>query len=227
METQSTSGLVNEVCLQGKVAGRVRDLQGYTKPRTPLSNHNDWERSFVESAGAADVASVATDIFEKLRDSFRYKRKELIFTKSGSTATIQCPDFDVHVTLCQDPDDAERYSLSTDVRSFRTPSILVDPRFLAIFTDYCKQVVFEMHSPIDIEKTIDDIEEVDSLRDALEYDPDCTWFTLSVASIVVRGTPEQMTIALASPGGLDALLLHTRTAMEQLKRDRINFGVLQ
>lgn len=226
MEIQTTPGFAPNACLRGTVRGRVRDLPGYAKPRTPLTSHSDWEQSFVEATGTASVSELATDLFEKLRDAFHYKRKELVVTKASSRASLQCPDFEVHIALTQDPEDAERYVRTIDVRAFRNPAILEDPRFAEIFTGLCHQVVFDLHSPLDIEKAIDDIEEVETLRKSLEYDPECTWFTITVARIVLRGTPGQLTFTLSEMGGLDRLLFHTRSVIEQLHRDSIKLGVV-
>jgi len=224
MPEQSPSSLVSDACLLGLVTGRVRDLPGYTKPKTPLASHNDWERGFVESAGTPDVVRLATDLFEALRGSFGYRRKELIFSKVGATASIECPDFAVHVSLCQDPEDAERFQRTLDVRSFRNPAILDDPRFLAIFANHCNQIVFELHTPLDLQQAIDDIEDVDALRGSLDYDPDCTWFALRMGPIQVHADAERLVFSLADSGDLRELLRHTKSAMEQLGRDKIRLG---
>ena len=66
-----SSNPIKDSCLTGEVRGRVRELRGYSKPKAPLANHNDWERDFIEKAGSAEVTAHATDIFEQLRESFR------------------------------------------------------------------------------------------------------------------------------------------------------------
>jgi hypothetical protein len=221
MEMQPTKNPINYASLQGLFSGRVRELAGYTKPKAPLSTHNDWERTFVEEAGASDVERVATEVFDQLREAFRYKRKELLFTNAGSTASIQCPDFDVHIVLVQDPDDAERYRLTTDVREFRNVEILNDPRFLSIFTKYCSRVVLELQTPLDVEKTIDDIEEIDSISQPLIYDPECTYFVLRLGNVAMHATANVMTFELQEKGELKSLLANTQALMAQLSRNQV------
>lgn len=218
---------IKDSCLAGEFRGRVRDLKGYSKPKTSLATHNDWERDFVEKAGASEVTTLAKEIFEQLRECFRYKRKDLSFTNVASTASIKGPDFDVNISLSQDPDDAERYLLTTEVRSFRNPAIIDDLNFLAIFTKYCKRIVFELEANLDLESKIDDIEEIDALAANLDYDPECTEFTLRLPEpgIVIHAAGNQMVFTLDSQGDLKLLLGNTQKAFTQLAGNSINLGV--
>ncbi len=220
---------IKDSCLVGEVRGRVRELRGFSKPKTPLASHNDWERDFVEQAGAADVTAHATDIFEQLRESFRYKRKDLSFTNIASTASIKGPDFDVNISLAQDPDDAEKYLLSTEVRSFRNSAVIEDPNFLAIFTKYCKRIVFELESNLDLESKIDDIEEIEALAKHLDYNPECTAFTLRLPNpgIIIYATDDRMVFSLDSQGDLKLLLSNAQKAFIQLAGNRINLGLVR
>ncbi len=222
----SSTNPIKDSCLTGELRGRVRELRGFTKPKTSLSTHNDWERDFVEKAGAAEVTAHATEIFEQLREAFRYKRKDLNFTNIASSASIKGPDFDVNISLSQDPEDAERYLLSTEVRSFRNSEVIDDPNFLAIFTKYCRRIEFELEANIDLESKIDDIEEIDALAANLDYDPECTEFTLKLpqAGINIHATGARMIFSLDAPGDLKLLLGNAQKAFKQLSGNHINLG---
>ena len=227
LAVEGATSPIKDSCLTGEIRGRVRELRGYTKPKTPLATHNDWERDFVEKSGSGEVTAHATEIFEQLRESFRYKRKDLSFTNIASTASIKGPDFDVNISLTQDPEDAEKYLLSTEVRSFRNSSVIDDPNFLAIFTKYCKRIVFELDANLDLESKIDDIEEIDALAEHLDYDPECTEFTLRLPEpgIVIYATGDRMVFSLDSQGDLKMLLGNTQKAFAQLAGNSINLGL--
>ncbi|MEQ1826457.1 MAG: hypothetical protein ABL921_10955 [Pirellula sp.] len=216
---------IKEASLQGTVTGRVSELSGYSKPRGSLSTHNDWERAFVENAGRNEVTQRATGIFEQVRELFRYKRKELSFANPGTAASINGPEFDVHLSLAQDPEDAERFVLRTEVRSFRNPTVIEDPRFLSIFSKYCHQVVLELETPLDIETTIDEIEEIEADNLHLDYAPDCTHFTLRLHGIVLSANAERMVFSLDGLGDLKLLLESSRKLIEQLSRQRVSLGI--
>ncbi len=70
---------------------------------------------------------------DRIRRGFGYKRKEFEFTNDGAVASIKTPDFDLNVTLTQDPEDAERYLLRTEAVSFRRPEVVEEPPFLETF----------------------------------------------------------------------------------------------
>jgi len=218
---------MSESSLSGEIKGPVRGLSGYRKPGQPLSSHNQWEQSFVENAGQNEVASQAETIYTQIRESFRYKRKDTSFSNDGPVASIRTPDFDVNVSLMQHPEVADQYLLRTDVVSIRRPEVVDDPKFLNIFTRYCDRVVFGMMAGLDLEAKIDEIEEVESLAGAIDYDPDCTAFTLRPpkSGIVIHATSDRIVFSLERGGDLKALLAKTRDALSKLADDKILLGL--
>ncbi len=219
--------IIQDSTLQGEARGRVKELSGYRKPPVPLSKHSPWEQKFVESSGEIEVVKQAKEIFEKIRSSFRYKRKDLDFSNDVSSATIKTLDFDVNVTLAQHPDAAEEYVLRTEVTAFRNPDIVKDPNFLEIFTHYCDSVVVEFASKVDIKAKIDQIEDVDILADGLDYDPECTEFTLSLPGlgIVLKATSSKMSFSLIGPGDLEKLIENTNKAVARLAGASVTLGL--
>lgn len=204
--------------LVGEKSGRVRELAGYQKPKTPLSKHDEWEQRFVERSGAEEVAQLATSFHDRIRRGFGYKRKELEFSNDGAVASIKTPDFDLNVTLAQDPEDAERYVLRTEAVSFRRPEIVEEPAFLEIFAADFQKVVIELSAGYDLEEKIDEIEEQDEFAKNLDYDPNCTHFTLRMPgiNIVLQATAEQLVFSLLSPAPLSQLIANTLQAMSRL-----------
>ncbi len=227
LSVNQTVNFITESSLSGEKRGPVRGLSGYRKPGQPLSSHNQWERLFVESAGEAEVAKQADAIYTQIRESFRYKRKDTSFSKDGPVASIRTPDFDVNIALMQHPDQADQYLLRTEVVSIRSPEVVDAPDFLGIFTLYCDQVVFAMSGGLDIGAKIDEIEEVESLVNSIEYDSDCTEFTLRLpgTGIVIRATGDRIVFTLDRNGDLKTLLGKTRTALSHLATANITLGL--
>ena len=224
---EAPTNMIKDSTLQGEARGRVRELSGYRKPPVPLSKHSPWEKRFVENSGETEVVKQATEIFEKIRSSFRYKRKDLDFSNDASSATIKTPDFDVHVTLAQHPDAADDYVLRTEVASFRRPDVIKDANFLEIFTRYCDCVVVELISALDLKAKIDEIEEIDFLADGLDYDPECTEFTLSIPGlgIVLHATSSRMVFSLIEHGDLEKLIENTHIAVARLAGVSVTLGL--
>ncbi len=224
---QAAASLVASSRMVGEKTGRVKDLGGYRKPPQPLGSGSQWEQDFVCSAGHAEVSSHATGIYQQIRELFRFKRKDSSFTHEGSLATITTPDFDVNLSLEQNPDNAGQYLLRTAVSSFRRPEVIDEPDFLKIFSPCCDRVEFDLVKSIDLEQKIDEIEEIDALVDAIDYDPECSWFTLKIPGngIVIRATSGQIVFSLDEGGDLETLLQKTRAALSRLAGEKILLGL--
>ena len=219
--------IIKESMLIGEDRGDVDDLGAYQKPLYRLSKHSRWEQNFVENAGAPDVESLAKEIFERIKDSFGYKRKDVSYSNAGSTVSIKTPDFDVDVELSQDPEDAEKYVLKTQVSSFRRPDVIDDPDFIKIFTKYCDSVVIDLETRLDLAAKIDEIEAIEDLESGLDYDPDCTYFTLSLpqSGVTLHATADRMVFTLDGDGDLKLLIGNTFTAVAQLAGASITLGL--
>ena len=218
---------VQDATLAGEIRGLVRELRGYQKPKTPLATHNSWEQAFVEKAGESEVSQQATELFEQIRRSFGYKRKELSFACEGSQASIKTRDFDVNLALTQDTHAADCYVLRTEVAAFRRPAVVDDEMFLQIFSQYCDRVVVELKASVDIQAKIDEIEELESPQLSLTYDPAGTTFTLQMreTGIVIEATADRMIFSLTGKRDLAQLVRHTHRAVAQLARDHIALGL--
>lgn len=201
------AGMLPRASLVGSIGGRVRDLSGYKKPKQPLGVHSRWEREFIQTAGVREVSEQAEALFEEVRRSFDFKRREVSFASEGPTASIRTPAFDADLSLDQDPLDATRYLLSTQVSAFRRPEIVSDPEFLRIFEERCDRVVIELETPLDVEAKIDEIEDSDALADDLEYDRDATYFTLRVPGLPLRMHATSTRVAFISDGRRDLAAL--------------------
>ena len=223
----SPTNIIKDSSLIGEDRGQVSELSGYRKPLHPLSTHNSWEQNFVETSGESEVTDLVTEIYEKVRTSLGYKRRDISFANAGSSATINTPDFDVNVSLTQDPNDADEYVLKTEVASFRRPEVIDDPSFLKIFNKYCDSVVIELESNLDLKEKIDEIEEIEKLAKGLNYDPECTEFTLQLpdSGIVLYATSDRMVFSLLGHGDLKLLIGNTHKAVSQLAGVSVTLGL--
>lgn len=212
------AGMPPRAALVGSIGGRVRDLSGYKKPRQALSVHSRWEQEFVQSSGTRELAEHAEALFEEVRTSFDFKRREVSYACDGPTASIRTPAFDVDLSLTQDPADANRYRITTQISSFRRPEIVSDAEFVRIFQERCDRVTIDLESPLDIEAKIDEIEDSDVPADDLEYDRDATWFTLKLPGLPLRmhATAERVAFISDGPRNLASLIQNAGKAVASL-----------
>jgi hypothetical protein len=214
---------IQDSSLLGEVHGPVTALSGYQKPKFKLAKHSEWEQNFIRKAGADEVAARATALFHDIRDAFKYLRKDLSFAVDGAVGSIKSPDFDVNLSLNQDPEEAERYVLTTQVTSFHRPEILEDERFLEVFSNSCDSFVIDLSTPIDLAAKIDELEQIDSFAKALDYDPACTYFILRLTSLdlELRVTSTRVICKAVLKRDLKSLIKHTIQALDQLTRSSV------
>ncbi|MEM0967180.1 MAG: hypothetical protein AAGJ81_13630 [Verrucomicrobiota bacterium] len=165
--------------LLGKRTGRIRSLPGFLKGR-----HHEPDgffpaaSEFVRKIGEEFLEKEASELYRSFRDGFELRRKELEFTREVGTATIQTSDFSVHFALGQDSEDCRHYFLETRVSSKGPANALDDDTLLVIFSGRVSEFVFPFIDRPNLEATIDLVEEIPQLREALDYLPDASQITI-------------------------------------------------
>lgn len=207
---------ITETSLRGEATGSVKDLRGFQAFHRQPEDCGPRARRFVQLAGSQDVADRAAELFDRIRRTFGYKRKELTLTCDESSASIKTPDFDITLTLIQDSEVAARYRLTTELSGFRREGLLESEDFAALFNGYCDTAAVAFATPIDLKAKIDQIEEHDDLAALLDYDASCSWLTLRLPGLVIEVTRLQMTFKLPGDNNLRELIGQTRTALARL-----------
>ena len=204
--------------LVGEVTGKVKTLSRFPKGRKEPDSHGSANARWVEEMGNAEVSVLATQIHEKIRASLGYRRKEVSFNVDGAAASILTPDFDLNITLIQHPKDAAMYRMTTEICHFRRPEVVGLAEFSDAFSPYCDRVVIDLAKPLDIEGKIDEIEEVESFRRNLQYDAECTNFTLKLPEfgLILHAVPARMEFTQVPRGELSGLVSRTTAALAHL-----------
>lgn len=207
---------ITETTLRGETTGSVKELRGFLAFHREPDDCGPRARRFVQLAGSQDVADRAAQLFDGIRRTFGYKRRELTLTCDEGGASIKTPDFDATLTLIQDPEFAARYRLTIELSGFRREQILESEEFAALFNAYCDTAAIAFARPIDLKAKIDQIEEHDDLAALLDYDASCSWLTLRLPRLVIEVTRWQMTFKLPEDNNLRELIGQTRTALTRL-----------
>lgn len=207
---------ITETILRGETTGSVKELRGFLAFHREPEDCGPRARRFVQLAGTEDVANRAAELFDRIRRTFGYKRKELALTCDEGGASIKTPDFDTTLTLDQDLEVAARYRLTIELSGFRRKGVLESEEFAALFNSYCDTAAIIFAKPVDLKAKIDQIEEQDDLAALLDYDASCSWFTLRLPGLVIEVTRLQMTFKLPGANNLGELIGQTQTALARL-----------
>jgi len=170
---------LKSVDLIGRKGGAIRELSGFKKGyhRVPDSV-NSYTQSFVEGIASDDLEQEATEIHDKLKANFRYKRKEIKFDIDGPSAVISTKDFDLSIHYSQDPDDAAGYIIEYQINNIKDPDTLLDDGLQEILDRHFDQVRFLIEGSINLKDMIDAIEAEEPEGLDLEYPADCSSLTI-------------------------------------------------
>lgn len=209
---------LKDTFLRGVKFGLVRNLSGFQKGHRVPDRHFGATENFVRKIGHEKVQQQADTIFKDLRAVFAYRRKETVYDCVDGAATIKTPDFDVDLSIAQDPADPGGYTTTVEIGNIRTPEVVLSQEFSDVFSDHCDTVVISLSRPLDVEEKIDDIEANASLRGFLDYDAECTSFTLKLQSpnITIHVTENEITLQLRGAKELSTLLQGLQTALGTL-----------
>lgn len=205
--------------LRGTEDGRIRRLRGFLKgSHHEPDRHSPAAEAFVRKAGEADLEERAEALFRAIRTSFQFKRKDLAYTCEGGTAVIRTPNFTVTLWIEQDPEEARSYQIGIEVGALTSRSTVLGPEFIEVFRHHCDTVLIDFARTIDLEQTIDRLEESDRLAPLLDYAADASWLTLKVPepAIELKILSHQASFSIPAGGDLRTLIEGTAALIEDL-----------
>jgi len=210
--------MIKEAILRGQGSGAIRDLGGFRKGYRIPDAQSESVNEFVRRAGIEEVKAHAEKIHQGIREAFGYKRREVAYGCADGAASISTPDFDVNISIRQDPEDAGGYVIETEVGTIRNPDIVKTASFSDLFSGYCDAMVIAFANPVSVEEKIDLIEDIPELRKYLAYESDCSALTLELPNpnIRIHITKGQMHLSIPGPKDLKALLANAQSALSAI-----------
>lgn len=145
----------------GLTWGSVRSLSGFRKFHRVPDQINDTTRSFVQSVGTDDLSKKTTDLYEKLKDDFHYRRREIDMNEDDGRISILTPDFTVNIDLDIDEEDPTQYVISMEVAEIRNVSAIETDSFASVFDDCFDRIVIAFTPSVPVKDIIDSIEQLD------------------------------------------------------------------
>jgi hypothetical protein len=203
--------------LVGVRYGKIRRLSGFRSGHRVPDAHFDSAGEFVRRIGEQEVRIQAEQLHAGLRSTFALKRRELVYVCEAGAAAIKTPGFEVGITLEQSPHDPADYALQTEVAGFATLETLLQPGFSSLFDPWCNELQLEFAAVLPLEDKIDAIEANEKLAPFLDYEADCSSFTLtfSLPSLRLKATPHSLCFSIPGERNLQRLLEQSIPLLEQ------------
>jgi hypothetical protein len=210
---------LQNVSLLRSATEQIKTLTGFKKGfhHVPNSISAHFNR-FVQDISNEMIETDISEVAKKLQQ-LGYKRTRVSSKTDRGYGSILTPDFNYSITITQSEDDPAYYTLVKQISDIKNPAILTDNVFNAIFYSTFNTVSFEFDKPIDLNKVIDAIEDLDSEEISVEYDSSqLTWCTITFDGLdhevkLFEDVFEIYTGYSSSPRELVKALRETRTAM--------------
>jgi hypothetical protein len=214
---------LKDTSLRGEKSGLVRSLSGFQKGHHVPQGHFSSAEAFVKRAGHEEVKNQADAIHNSIRTYLGYRRKNVLYTCEQDAATIKTPDFEVNLSIEQDPKDAAGYVITTEIGAIRRQQIFLEDAFSEVFSIYCDTVVIEFSGRINIEEKIDTIELIPELEAHLTYESDCSSLTLTIPkpNLIIHLTANRMSLSMPRSGNLKTLMFSVQSALSTIRSSGI------
>ncbi len=187
----------HSISMRGRKRLKLKTLAGFEKHhRIPVGDEEAAER-YLANIGVQDVGRDLDIFFKKLRDEFRYKRRELeVAGPIDGTGSIQSPDFEYRVHLRPDKESPESVIWERSVVGLSSWKILLTEAFQKIFDPYLSSILIELSDPIDTFAVIDHVEDLAESDCEVDYDREGTWCDIRTSDLdaKMRIMPHQILV---------------------------------
>jgi hypothetical protein len=165
-------------------SGNIKSLSGFKKGfhRVPERITRATE-SFLSDISATEIKDEAENIFQRLKASLNYKRRDIELNYGDGSASIIAKDFDVDIFISQNSADPSEYVLQVELKNIRSPEIIVSDTLNKIFSREFDSLTFEFKDAIRIEDIIDKIEALDNDNISIDYPGDYDYCKISIEGL--------------------------------------------
>jgi hypothetical protein len=167
--------------LRSETAGKVRSLGGFRKHHRMPDRVSPSSQKFIADLAAEDVKADVDGVYASVREQMGYKRRDVEGSSDRGTGFVRTPDFEYSVSVEQAAEDPTAVVWRREVSGIRTPEVVLDRPFQAVFGGMFDTLVFEFVKPFDLESWVDVMEEEMPQGVRLRTASDCSQCDVTVA----------------------------------------------
>lgn len=186
--------MVQQIRFVGRGSGAVKMLSGFKKSHHTLPDAvNATTTAFLAKLCADELAEEAEAFFQKAREGFGYKRKDLSLDVASPSAVLTAKDFTLEWAYALDESDPAAWKLVRTLHGVGSSDFLGTQECAEVFGGLFSELVFALTKGASVEAVIDAVEGLDDeegdgdeeRRAALrvDYPSDCGHCVLSVEGV--------------------------------------------
>ena len=209
------SSVVQQIRFVGRGSGAVKTLRGFKKSHHTVPDAvNATTSAFLAKLCADELAEEAEGFFQRARETFGYKRKDLALDVSSPSAVLTAKDFTLEWAYALDESDPAAWTLVRTLHSVRGSGFLGTEGCAAVFGGLFSELVFALTKGASVEAVIDAIEGLDGGKDGddgdeaedraalrVDYPSDCGHCVLSVEGVSATVKFEGAELSMVFPRG--------------------------
>ena len=190
-------GRMRRVVFRSESLGKVKDLAGFRKTHSLPDRANDWARKYVNRIGAADLKADLDQVFDMVRETFGYKRKDMdVSAERDGFGFIRTPEFEYTIALEINPDDPTEVIWRREIGRLAGPEFVRSAGFQSVFGSMFDRLVFEFDVPVNVAELVDRIEDAppEGVKIGVASDANTAEITLAGFAGRVTVKPDALTI---------------------------------
>ncbi|MFO0866607.1 MAG: hypothetical protein U0744_18535 [Gemmataceae bacterium] len=197
-----------KVSLSNEKAMPIRSLSGFAKHHKIPTSVTAYAEHFVANLASSDIEDDLNAIFSKLKDVYRFGRKDLQTKRGDSGGSIITPFFDYDVTVTLNVADPSEVVWRRQVAHIRDPQKVIADAFDSVFKGVLDTLDFSTGKPVSVEAVIDQIEAIKEGDVAVRYDKDLQWCEIRIAHLpaTIKATAAGFSISLTKSGSTKTLI---------------------
>ncbi len=212
------SSIVQQIRFVGRTGGAVKALRGFKKSHHTVPDAvNATTTAFLGKLCADELMTEAEAMFQRSREAFGYKRKDLSLDVSSPAAVLTTKDFTFELAYALDDTDPSAWTLVRTLHGVNRSDFLGTAECGAVFSGLFSELVFALTKGAPVEAVIDAIEGLDadaaSAAEAgptlrVDYPSDCAHCLLTVEGVdaAVRFEGPELTMVFPRSGSPQELL---------------------
>ncbi|MGC4073293.1 MAG: hypothetical protein QM760_12405 [Nibricoccus sp.] len=189
------SSVVQQIRFVGRGSGAVKTLGGFKKSHHTLPDAvNATTTAFLGKLCVGELAEEAEAFFQKARETFGYKRKDLSLDVSSPSAVLTAKDFTLEWAYALDESDPSAWTLVRTLYGVGSSDFLGTTECAEFFGGLFSELVFALTKSVSVEAVIDAIEGLDERKSdtggaegatalRVDYPSDCAHCVLSVEGV--------------------------------------------
>ena len=180
----------------------VRRLSGFQSKHRLPDSYDQRSQAFVSTVGTPLIQSDLDHVFAGLRKVYGLKRRQLEVTESQEGfGTIRTPHFLYSNCVFQSESEWTTAIWQRELSQIEDLSILLDGRCDELFAEVFDTIEFQPSAPIQLEKLVDHIEELEDPRVQVDFDRQLTYCNLRLegSPLVIQAQRDAFRITHPTP----------------------------